>query len=74
MTRHRTAEHPVPVSGNAGSGTADVWAETLTATSPETKVLMRYGASNGWLDGQPAVLEREVGRGSITYMGRMARS
>jgi beta-galactosidase len=32
-------------------------------------VLMRYGASNGWLDGQPAVLMRQVGRGSITYVG-----
>jgi beta-galactosidase len=59
----------VPVSGDEGSGTADIWAETLTATSPETHVLMRYGASNGWLDGQPAVLERNVGKGSITYVG-----
>jgi len=32
-------------------------------------VLMRYGASNGWLDGQPAVLERAVGKGTITYVG-----
>jgi len=30
---------------------------------------MRYGASNGWLDDQPAVLERQVGNGSITYVG-----
>ena len=30
---------------------------------------MRYGASNGWLDGQPAVITRKVGRGSITYVG-----
>lgn len=59
----------VPVSGEAGSGTANIWAETLTATSPDTKVLMRYGASNGWLDDQPAVLERQVGNGSITYVG-----
>jgi len=59
----------VPVSGVAGAGTADIWAETLEATNPETKVLMRYGKSNGWLDGQPAVLERQVGKGSITYVG-----
>ncbi len=69
VTQFYALNYPVPVSGDAGSGTADVWAETLTATSPETKVLMRYGASNGWLDGQPAVLEREVGKGSITYIG-----
>ena len=30
---------------------------------------MRYGASNGWLDGQPAVITRKVGKGSITYVG-----
>jgi len=32
-------------------------------------VLMRYGASNGWLDGQPAVITRVVGKGRITYIG-----
>ena len=69
VTQFYALDQPVPVSGDAGSGTADVWAETLTATSPETKVLMRYGASNGWLDGQPAVLERQVGKGSIIYIG-----
>lgn len=69
VTQFYALDSKVPVSGEAGSGTADIWAETLTATSPETKVLMRYGASNGWLDDQPAVLDREVGKGSVTYVG-----
>jgi beta-galactosidase len=30
---------------------------------------MRYGKSNGWLDGQPAVITRKVGKGRITYIG-----
>jgi beta-galactosidase len=30
---------------------------------------MRYGKSNGWLDGQPAAVTRSVGQGSITYIG-----
>jgi beta-galactosidase len=30
---------------------------------------MRYGKSNGWLDGQPAAITRKVGRGRITYIG-----
>ena len=30
---------------------------------------MRYGKSNGWLDGQPAAVTRSVGKGSITYIG-----
>ena len=59
----------VPVSGGLGSGTANVWAETLSTKSPDTHVLMKYGASNGWLDNQPAVITRKVGNGSITYIG-----
>jgi beta-galactosidase len=62
-------ENPAPVNGDIGSGSAHVWAEWLSSSDPETQVLMRYGASNGWLDGQPAVLTRKVGKGSITYVG-----
>ncbi|TCK74143.1 beta-galactosidase [Acidipila rosea] len=62
-------DKPVPVSGELGSGTANIWAEQLSAQSPETKTLMTYGASNGWLDNQPAVLTRKVGKGTITYVG-----
>lgn len=69
VTQFYALDTNVPVSGDLGSGTANVWAETLTATSPETKVLMRYGAANGWLDGQPAMLERHMGEGTITYIG-----
>jgi beta-galactosidase len=29
----------------------------------------RYGTSNRWLDGQPAVLRSRVGRGSMSYIG-----
>lgn len=60
---------PVPVSGAAGSGTASIWAEQLSAKDPSTKVLLRYGKSNGWLDDQPAMITRSVGKGSITYIG-----
>jgi beta-galactosidase len=59
----------IPVSGELGSGTANIWAEQLQVQSPDTKVLMRYGKSNGWLDDQPAVITRPVGKGSITYVG-----
>ncbi len=60
---------PVPVSGAWGTGTSQLWAELLSAKSPDTRVLMRYGKSNGWLDGQPAAITRKVGKGSITYIG-----
>src|SRR6185437_9852753 len=69
VTQFYALDTNVPVRGDLGSGTANIWAETLTATSPETKVLMRYGKGNGWLDGQPAVLQRQVGNGTITYVG-----
>jgi len=59
----------VPVAGEAGQGSATTWAEQLQAQSPQTQVVLRYGKSNGWLDDQPAVLSRRVGKGSITYVG-----
>ncbi len=62
-------ENDVPVSGDAGTGTSQVWAEILSTKSPETQVIAKYGASNGWLDGKPAVITRKVGNGSITYLG-----
>jgi beta-galactosidase len=62
-------EKEVPVSGDIGSGTASVWAEQLSTKSPDTQILMRYGANNGWLDNQPAVITHKVGKGSITYVG-----
>jgi beta-galactosidase len=59
----------VPLTGDLGTGTANIWAEQLSVQSPETKVVERYGKSNGWLDDQPAILTRLVGKGSITYVG-----
>ncbi len=60
---------PVPVAGDWGAGETAIWADQLEVTSPDAKVLMRYGKSNGWLDGQPAAVTRQVGKGSITYVG-----
>jgi beta-galactosidase len=59
----------VPVSGDWGSGEATIWAEQLKSTAPDAQVLLKYGASNGWLDDQPAVLTRPYGKGRITYIG-----
>jgi beta-galactosidase len=62
-------DEAVPVSGTLGSGTASLWAEQLSASAPDAEVLLRYGKSNGWLDGQPAMIVRHVGKGSIAYLG-----
>jgi len=64
-------EHPVPVSGEMGTGTVDVWAEQLSTHAPDAKVLLRYGKSNGWLDGQPVMITRQVGKGRISYLGAL---
>ena len=62
-------EKDVPLEGDWGAGQGTMWAELIGVKAPDTKVLMRYGKSNGWLDGQPAAVTRKVGKGSITYIG-----
>ncbi len=69
VTQFYAVDQPAPVTMGANEGTADIWAESLEATSPETRLLATYGASNGWLDGKPAIVTRAVGKGSITYVG-----
>lgn len=59
----------VPVSGALGSGTAMIWAEQLSPHASDARVLLRYGKSNGWLDDQPAMITRSLGKGTITYLG-----
>jgi beta-galactosidase len=60
---------PVPVEGEFGRGQSRLWAELLSAADSQTEILQRYGKSNGWLDGKPAAITRQVGRGRITYIG-----
>ena len=60
---------PVAVTGALLHSEGTIWGERLEVTSPDTQVLLRYGAGNGWLEGQPAAITRHVGKGSITYIG-----
>jgi beta-galactosidase len=60
---------PAPLAGRWGEGQASIWAETLSAKAPGTEMLMRYGKSDGWLDGQPAAIARRLGAGRIIYVG-----
>ena len=59
----------VPVSGALGTGNVKLWAERLSPHAKDDKVLLRYGASNGWLAGHPAMITRRLGKGSISYLG-----
>lgn len=67
VEQYYALEGSIPV----GDGTASIWAEQLSTSDPATKVKLRYGKSNGWLDGQPAMLTRALGKGSITYLGTL---
>ncbi len=58
----------VPVSGVWGAGKAKIWAEQLGSVNAGAETIMTWGASNGWLDSQPAVISRKVGNGRITYV------
>src|SRR5262249_44170707 len=69
VEQYYALEKNVPISGMLGSGEAMVWAEQLSAKASDAQVLLRYGAGNGWLDGQPAALTRPYGKGRITYIG-----
>ncbi len=69
VEQYYALDHPLPVAGSLGAGSASLWAEQLSAAAPDVQVLLRYGQSNGWLDNQPAMMTRRVGKGSITYLG-----
>ncbi|ABF39904.1 Beta-galactosidase [Candidatus Koribacter versatilis Ellin345] len=61
-------DQDVPLEGPLGSGHSSLWAEQLSA-KPGTDALLTFGKSNGWLDRQPAIISRKVGKGRITYVG-----
>lgn len=61
-----------PVVSGGAEGKGQVWAELLEPLDPATAVLATYKPgpwSAGWLDDQPAILTRQVGKGRITYVG-----
>ena len=71
VEQYYALESAVPVTGDFGAGTASTWAEQLSVREGGADVLMRYGKSNGWLDNQPAMISRKIGRGRITYLGAL---
>jgi beta-galactosidase len=62
-------EKEIPATGTWGTGEVSVWAEQMKTSASDAEVLLRYGKSNGWLDGQPCAITRRYGRGRITYVG-----
>ncbi len=64
----------VPVGGEWGEGKATVWAERLDRLAPDVEVMLRFGAGNDWLTGEPAAVRRKLGKGTITYLGSVLDS
>ncbi|HLK60277.1 MAG TPA: beta-galactosidase [Chthonomonadaceae bacterium] len=57
-------ESPVPLTASWGAtteGESRLWAERLRPLAETTETLAVWGASNGWLDGHPAVTRHPVG-------------
>lgn len=53
------------------NSTGDILAENLSTGSTDTWVNLKYVDPNGWLDHQPAMVTRSIGRGSISYLGTL---
>ncbi|MBM4464494.1 MAG: beta-galactosidase [Chloroflexi bacterium] len=61
---------PVPVAGEWFTGTSRLWAERLRVLDETgTQVIARYGESNGWLNGHPAVTVHPHGQGRVVFVG-----
>lgn len=69
VEQYTALNEPVEAEGAWGNAKAEIFAEQLTAQAGDVKVLMKYRATHSWLDGQPAAVTRNSGRGSITYIG-----
>lgn len=69
VSQYYALENSVPIRGIWGQGHASIWAEPLSIHAKDVRVLLRYGKSNGWLDGRPAMVVRNFGNGQIAYLG-----
>jgi len=61
-------DEAIGITGSV-EGKATIWAEMLAPHAADVRTLATYRNPGGWLDGKPAIVTRNVGRGSITYVG-----
>jgi beta-galactosidase len=60
---------PLAVEGDGLGGQASIWAERVVILDPATvRVLARFGASDEWLAGRPAITVRSIGKGRVYYV------
>jgi beta-galactosidase len=60
----------VPIEGEWLNGSSKQWAERLKLLNPHNAIsISRYGKSNGWLDGQVAMVAHPFGKGMVYTVG-----
>ena len=69
VEQYYALDEKLTVTGEIGSGTASLWGEDLSASSPHTSIILRYAANETWLSGKPAALRANYGKGTLTYLG-----
>lgn len=69
VEQYYALDSSLPVYGKLGAGTVTLWAEQLSTRTKDDEVLLRYGTANHWLEDQPAMITRRVGKGRISYLG-----
>ncbi len=62
-------DKPLAMTGPLGPSSTTIWAERIVSKAPGLETLLRYAPRDGFLDGQPGVVSRRVGKGRITYVG-----
>ncbi|OGO26358.1 MAG: hypothetical protein A2136_05275 [Chloroflexi bacterium RBG_16_54_11] len=63
-------DKPVPINGKWLNGASKLWAERLRLLDSQNAIpISFYGKSNGWLDGQVALVAHPFGKGMVYTVG-----
>ena len=71
VEQYYALDERLAVAGENGAGSASIWGEELSAHSPDTHVILRYGSNDTWLSDKPAAVRTGYGRGTLTYLGTL---
>lgn len=69
VVHYEAPSKPLALSGTLGSAIAKVWGERVEIEQADAVPLLSWDATDGYLDGGPAVITRPFGKGRITYVG-----
>ena len=71
VEQYYALDERLTVSGEIGTGSASTWGEELSASSPDTHIILRYDPNGTWLSAKPAAVRTRYGRGTLTYLGTL---